>query len=51
MDAVVDVLDASLQTRVQQQQFRPLGLATGRTMEPLYAALCARLKNWPALDL
>ena len=39
MDAVVDVLDASLQTRVQQQQFRPLGLATGRTMEPLYAAL------------
>jgi len=51
MAAVVDVLEAFLHTSVQQQQFRPLGLATGRTMEPLYAALCARLKVWPALHL
>lgn len=51
MEAVVDALDAFLQTRVQQQQFRPLGLATGRTMEPLYAALCERLRAWPASHL
>lgn len=30
---------------------RPLGLATGRTMEPLYAALVQRLKQWPDPDL
>ena len=30
---------------------RPLGLATGRTMEPLYAALVQRLRLWSAQDL
>ena len=30
---------------------RPLGLATGRTMEPLYAALVQRLMLWSAPDL
>mgnify|MGYP002045753766 CR=1 FL=1 len=30
---------------------RPLGLATGRTMEPLYAALVERLLGWPPGDL
>lgn len=30
---------------------RPLGLATGRTMEPLYAALVQRLMLWSAQDL
>ena len=30
---------------------RPLGLATGRTMEPLYAALVRRLMLWSAQDL
>ena len=30
---------------------KPLGLATGRTMEPVYSSLVARLKSWPANDL
>ena len=30
---------------------RPLGLATGRTMEPLYGALVARLLRWPQAQL
>ena len=51
MAVVVDALDAFLQTCVQQQQFCPLGLATGRTMEPLYAVLCERLRAWPAPHL
>ena len=51
MGAVVDVLDASLQRSVEQQRIRPLGLATGSTMEPLYAALCERLRAWPAQPL
>jgi len=29
---------------------RPLGLATGRTMEPLYAALVAQLGAWPCAE-
>ena len=32
-------------------QRRPLGLATGRTMEPLYAALVQRLTLWSEQDL
>ena len=30
---------------------RPLGLATGRTMEPVYAALVKRLRRWSTEDL
>ena len=30
---------------------RPLGLATGRTMEPVYAALVSRLRLWNEADL
>ena len=30
---------------------RPLGLATGRTMEPVYAALVSRLRLWNDADL
>ena len=47
MEAVVDQLEQGLQDSLEHQAFRPLGLATGRTMEPLYAALVSRLRNWP----
>ncbi len=47
MKAVVDHLEHHLQTSIRKEQFRPLGLATGRTMEPLYAALVHRLRSWP----
>ena len=47
MEAVVDQLEQGLRDSLEHKTFRPLGLATGRTMEPLYAALVARLSNWP----
>lgn len=47
MEAVVDQLEQGLLDSLEHQAFRPLGLATGRTMEPLYAALVSRLRDWP----
>ncbi len=47
MEAVVDHLEHRFLNFLEQREFRPLGLATGRTMEPLYAALVARLSAWP----
>jgi|TARA_B100001093_G_C26834815_1_gene1017864 glucosamine-6-phosphate deaminase len=47
MEAVVDHLEHRLLNSIEQMDFCPLGLATGRTMEPLYAALVARLSAWP----
>ena len=38
-----------LQERLQRSE-RPLGLATGRTMEPVYAALVAQVDALPATD-
>ena len=43
------VVSLILQNRLQQPQ-RPLGLATGRTMEPVYAALRQRLMALPAIE-
>ena len=51
MEACSALLELRLQQRLEQQHPRPLGLATGRTMEPLYAALVQRLKGWPAPTL
>lgn len=47
MEAVVDQLEQRLLASLESEAFRPLGLATGRTMEPLYAALVSRLRDWP----
>ena len=47
MEAVVDHLVQGLLDSLEQEVFRPLGLATGRTMEPFYAALVSRLREWP----
>ena len=51
MEAVVDALEQRLQRRLRASTPKPLGLATGRTMEPIYAALVARLQDWPAAAL
>ena len=51
MDAVVDHWERHLRARLTQASPRPLGLATGRTMEPFYAALRERLRLWTAGDL
>ena len=47
MQAVVDHLETHLAAALNQQPFKPLGLATGRTMEPLYRELVQRLTQWP----
>ena len=49
MDVCTALLEQRLQERLEQQRPRPLGLATGRTMEPLYAALVKRLRAWVTL--
>ena len=52
-EALCDALAARLeeQLRARRSGDRPLGLATGRTMEPLYAALVRRLKGWSPDEL
>ncbi|MBM5797166.1 MAG: glucosamine-6-phosphate deaminase [Cyanobacteria bacterium M_surface_7_m2_040] len=41
------VAERLLQARLDWPD-KPLGLATGRTMEPVYRALVARVEGWPA---
>lgn len=48
IDACTALLEQRLQERLEQPRPRPLGLATGRTMEPLYASLVEQLRAWPA---
>ena len=47
IEAVVDVLEERLRMRLSECKPKPLGLATGRTMRPLYKELVARLQSWP----
>ncbi len=47
MQAVTDHLEMHLAAALNQHSFKPLGLATGRTMEPLYRELVHRLMRWP----
>ncbi|HJN35209.1 MAG TPA: glucosamine-6-phosphate deaminase [Prochlorococcaceae cyanobacterium Fu_MAG_50] len=49
--ALADALETHLHQRLTLQTPKPLGLATGRTMEPVYQQLLARLLDWPAADL
>lgn len=50
--ALVSYLERHLRDRVRRgTDGRPLGLATGRTMEPVYAALLRRLGAWSEADL
>ena len=54
--ALIDALSAHLEQQLRERlsqagSVKPLGLATGRTMEPLYAALVRRLSAWNPEDL
>ena len=52
IEALSEHLERCLRQRLQAAaSSKPLGLATGRTMEPLYAALVRRLSRWPVADL
>ena len=49
--SLVDLLERELRQRLTATTAaRPLGLATGRTMEPLYAGLVQRLRSWSVAD-
>ncbi len=48
---IIDFLEVRLRERVSGKHVKPFGLATGRTMEPIYSALVERLKSWPNNDL
>lgn len=49
--SLVDVLEQELrQLLIHGPAARPIGLATGRTMEPVYAGLVMRLQGWSATD-
>lgn len=47
----MDQVAAYLAKAVERESFKPLGMATGRTMEPFYEALIQRLTSWPAPQL
>lgn len=54
--ALIEALSSHLESKLRQRlaspgRCKPLGLATGRTMEPLYAALVQRLSAWDPTDL
>lgn len=51
IETVVDHWEVGLRGRLADPLPRPLGLATGRTMEPFYAALVRRLRHWGPADL
>ena len=49
--SLVDLLERELRQRLTATTAaRPLGLATGRTMEPVYAGLVQRLRSWSVAD-
>ena len=49
--SLVDVLEQELRKLMTHGPVvRPLGLATGRTMEPVYAGLVKRLQGWSGSD-
>ena len=39
MEAIVDHVIDHFDSALEQERFKPLGLATGRTMEPFYRVL------------
>ncbi|KZR89467.1 Glucosamine-6-phosphate deaminase 1 [Synechococcus sp. MIT S9509] len=51
MEAIVDHVAAHLAQALEGERFKPLGMATGRTMEPFYEALIQRLVAWPTPQL
>ena len=51
IETVVDHWELGLRGRLADASPRPMGLATGRTMEPFYDALLQRLRQWSSADL
>ena len=52
IDALAALLEEHLRRRLAARSaVKPLGLATGRTMEPLYAAVVQRVAAWSETDL
>ena len=51
MEAIVDHVVVHLASALDQECLKPLGMATGRTMEPFYGALIQRLAAWPSSRL
>ncbi len=49
--SVVDVLERHLLQYLRDKHVKPLGLATGRTMKPIYSCLVNRLSHWSNADL
>jgi glucosamine-6-phosphate deaminase len=50
IEAVVDHWERRLRERLELREPKPLGLATGRTMEPFYRQLIDRLQGWPEVE-
>ena len=50
INKLVDCLEKKLLDRLSQSNVKPIGLATGRTMEPVYLELVSRLRNWSELN-
>ena len=50
-DAFADYLELTMVKSLSSRFNKPYGLATGRTMEPIYRALILRLKKWPSYKL
>ncbi len=51
VDSIVNILEGILRIRISESAAKPIGLATGRTMEPIYLSLVERLKSWEDLEL
>tara|TARA_Y100001968_G_C19433640_1_gene758397 strand:+ start:273 stop:1118 length:846 start_codon:yes stop_codon:yes gene_type:complete len=49
-EAIVNSLERKLRERLLENSPKPLGLATGRTMEPIYKALVRRLMTWSKVE-
>tara|TARA_Y100001968_G_scaffold208936_1_gene192027 strand:+ start:535 stop:1326 length:792 start_codon:yes stop_codon:yes gene_type:complete len=50
-ESFVDLLENYLSNNLKKEDHKPLGLATGRTMVPIYRSLVSRLLKWPSSDL
>lgn len=50
MEDLVDHWEQRLRERLAEPAPQPMGLATGRTMDPFYRLLVQRLRSWPQKD-
>ncbi|WP_320674189.1 glucosamine-6-phosphate deaminase [Prochlorococcus sp. MIT 1341] len=48
---LINLLEKKLRLRVSSSNQKPIGLATGRTMQPIYKQLVSRLSSWKQSDL